>query len=92
MPSFDFASSYEALEFMTDNAVWWLKVTGADGFRHDAVKHVPNEYWRLLTKKIKSEVEIPEQKKVYQIGESFGGIDMIASYVKQRAVKCTVQF
>ena len=53
MPSFDFVDSYEALEFMTDNAVWWLKVTGADGFRHDAVKHVPNEYWRMLTKKLK---------------------------------------
>src|SRR3990172_3235163 len=32
MPSFDFTSSYEALEFMTDNSVWWLKVTGPDGF------------------------------------------------------------
>jgi cyclomaltodextrinase / maltogenic alpha-amylase / neopullulanase len=92
MPSFDFTSSYEALEFMTDNAVWWLKVTGADGFRHDAVKHVPNEYWRLLTKKIKSEVEIPNQKKVYQIGESFGGIDMIASYVKNGQLNAQFNF
>jgi cyclomaltodextrinase / maltogenic alpha-amylase / neopullulanase len=92
MPSFDFASSYEALEFMTDNAVWWLKVTGADGFRHDAVKHVPNEYWRLLTKKIKSEVEIPYQKKIYQIGESFGGIDMIASYVNNGQLNAQFNF
>ena len=81
MPSFDFVSSYEALEFMTDNAVWWLKVTGADGYRHDAVKHVPNEFWRLQTKKLKKEIGIPEKKEIYQIGESFGGIDMIASYV-----------
>ena len=92
MPSFDFAGSFEALEFMTDNAVWWLKVTGADGFRHDAVKHVPNEYWRLLTKKIKSEVEIPEKKKVYQIGESFGGIDMIASYVNNGQLNAQFNF
>jgi glycosidase len=66
---------------MTDNAVWWLKVTGADGFRHDAVKHVPNEYWRLLTSKLKREISIPEKKDIYQIGETFGGIDLIASYV-----------
>jgi len=92
MPSFDFASSYEALEFMTDNAVWWLKVTGADGFRHDAVKHVPNEFWRMLTKKVKSEVEIPYRKKVYQIGESFGGIDMIASYVNNGQLNAQFNF
>jgi glycosidase len=92
MPSFDFVGSYEALEFMTDNAVWWLKVTGADGFRHDAVKHVPNEFWRLLTKKIKSEISIPQNKNVYQIGESFGGIDMIASYVNNGQLSAQFNF
>ena len=92
MPSFDFVGSYEALEFMTDNAVWWLKVTGADGFRHDAVKHVPNEYWRLLTKKLKMEVEIPENKEYYQIGESFGGINMIASYVNNGQLSAQFNF
>lgn len=81
MPSFDYIGSYDALEFMTDNAVWWLNVTGADGFRHDAVKHVPNEFWRMLTKKLKRNIELPKKKKLYQIGETFGGIDLIASYV-----------
>ena len=92
MPSFDYAGSYEALEFMTDNAVWWLKVTGADGFRHDAVKHVPNEFWRLLTKKLKEEIEIPQNKKLYQIGESFGGIDLIASYVNNGQLSAQFNF
>jgi len=92
MPSFDFVSSYEALEFMTDNAVWWLKVTGADGYRHDAVKHVPNEFWRLLTKKLKKEIAIPLEKEVYQIGESFGGIDMIASYVNNGQLSAQFNF
>lgn len=92
MPSFDFVSSYEALEFMTDNAVWWLKVTNADGFRHDAVKHVPNEFWRLLTKKIKMEISVPQNKDVYQIGESFGGIDMIASYVNNGQLSAQFNF
>ncbi len=92
MPSFDFAGSYEALEFMTDNAVWWLKVTGADGFRHDAVKHVPNEYWRMLTSKLKREIAIPQNKEIYQIGESFGGIDMIASYVNNGQLSAQFNF
>lgn len=92
MPSFDYEGSYEALEFMTDNPVWWLKVTGADGFRHDAVKHVPNKYWRLLTQKIKSRIEIPEKRKIYQIGETFGGIDLIASYVNNGQLNAQFNF
>lgn len=92
MPSFDYIGSYDALEFMTDNAVWWLNVTGADGFRHDAVKHVPNEFWRMLTHKIKRNIEIPKKKKVYQIGETFGGIDLIASYVNNGQLNAQFNF
>jgi cyclomaltodextrinase / maltogenic alpha-amylase / neopullulanase len=92
MPSFDYVGSKEALEFMTDNAVWWLKETGADGFRHDAVKHVPNEFWRLLTKKIKEELEIPQGKKYYQIGETFGSYDLISSYVNNGQLSAQFNF
>ena len=92
MPSFDYIGSYEALEFMTDNAVWWLNVTGADGFRHDAVKHVPNEFWRMLTKKLKRNIELPKKKKIYQIGETFGGIDLIASYVNNGQLNAQFNF
>jgi len=80
MPSFDYVGSHEALEAMTDNAVWWLKTTGADGFRHDAVKHVPNRFWRLLTKKIKKEFGASD-RRMYQIGETFGSYELISSYV-----------
>lgn len=92
MPSFDYIGSYDALEFMTDNAVWWLNVTGADGFRHDAVKHVPNEFWRMLTKKIKRNIELPKKKKIYQIGETFGGIDLISSYVNNGQLNAQFNF
>lgn len=92
LPSFDYVDSYEALEFMTDNALWWLKVTGADGFRHDAVKHVPNEFWRLLTKKLNEEIVIPKHKTIYQIGETFGGIDLIASYVNNGQLSAQFNF
>lgn len=92
MPSFDYVGSYEALEYMTDNAVWWLNVSDADGFRHDAVKHVPNEFWRMLTQKIKRNIEIPKKKKVYQIGETFGGIDLIASYVNNGQLNAQFNF
>lgn len=92
MPSFDYVGSKEALETMTNNAIWWLKETNADGFRHDAVKHVPNEFWRLLTKKIKERIEIPDQTMVYQIGETFGGYDLISSYVSNGQLSSQFNF
>ncbi len=96
MPKFDYETSKEALEVMTDNAVWWLKETGADGFRHDAVKHVPNEFWRLLTKKIKKELEIPQknppQADYYQIGETFGSYELVSSYVNNGQLNAQFNF
>ncbi|MDP2303171.1 MAG: alpha-amylase family glycosyl hydrolase [Ignavibacteria bacterium] len=92
MPSFDYVSSTEALEVMTDNAVWWLKETKADGFRHDAVKHVPNEFWRLLTEKIKREIEVSENKIVYQIGETFGSYELVSSYVNNGQLSAQFNF
>jgi len=92
MPSFDIIGLEEALEFLTDNAVWWLKETGADGFRHDAVKHVPNEFWRTLTKKIITEIEIPTGKKLYQVGETFGSFDLISSYVNNGQLSSQFNF
>jgi len=92
MPSFDYVKSTEAITAVSDNAVWWLQETGADGFRHDAVKHVPNEFWRALTKKIREKIEIPKHRKVYQIGETFGDYDLIASYVNNGQLSAQFNF
>lgn len=92
LPSFDFIHSKEALNFMSDNAIWWLEKTGADGFRHDAVKHVPNIFWRTLTRKLKKEIEIPKNKYVYQIGETFGNYDLVSSYVNNGQLSAQFNF
>ncbi len=81
LPSFDYLGSREALEASTDNAVWWLKQSGADGYRHDAVKHVPNEFWRELMRKLNAEVKPERNLPIYQIGETFGSYELISSYV-----------
>ncbi len=81
LPSFDFEGSDAALEAMTDNAVWWLEQTGADGFRHDAVKHIPNRFWRTLTRKVREEVDSERELPAYQIGETFGSYGLTSSYV-----------
>jgi glycosidase len=92
MPSFDYLSSKEARNAMTDNAAWWLNETGADGFRHDAVKHVPNEFWRELTRKLKKEVASKRELDVYQIGETFGSYDLISSYVNNGQLSSQFNF
>jgi glycosidase len=92
LPSFDFLHSKKAVDTMSMNAVWWLKNTGADGFRHDAVKHVPNIFWRTLTKKLKSEIGVPEGKDIYQIGETFGNYDLVSSYVNNGQLSAQFNF
>jgi len=66
---------------LSDSAVYWIKEYDLDGFRHDAAKHVPEVFWRALTKKLKEQVIIPQQKKIYQIGETYGSPELINSYV-----------
>ena len=80
MPSFDHAQAQVA-EACADSAMFWLKTYGIDGFRHDATKHIETDFWRLLTYKIKTEVSMPQNKPVYQIGETFGSRELIGSYL-----------
>jgi glycosidase len=71
----------EVTEMLSDSAVWWIREYELDGFRHDATKHVPEIFWRTLTKKLKQQVVEQEGREVYQIGETYGGPELIASYV-----------
>jgi glycosidase len=92
LPSFDYVGSKEALDTMTSNAVWWLKETNADGFRHDAVKHIPNSFWRTLTRKIKREIAVPEKRDIFQIGETFGSYHLVNSYVNNGQLDAQFNF
>ncbi len=80
LPTIDY-SRPEIVNMMTDSAVYWIKKFNLDGFRHDACKHVNDEFWRMLTLKLKKEVEIPSGHPIYQIGESYGSPQLINSYV-----------
>lgn len=76
LPSLDF-SSPEVVETMSDSALFWVQEYGIDGFRHDATKHIPLDYWQTLTHKLRSKTSAP----LYQIGETFGSRELIGSYV-----------
>jgi len=80
LPTLDL-SRQEVIETMSDSSLFWIREYNLDGFRHDATKHIPEIYWRTLTKKLKEKVIIPENRNLYQIGETFGSRDLIRSYI-----------
>lgn len=92
LPKFNYVGSKDVINYQADNAIWWLKQTGADGFRQDAVKHISNDFWRTLTRKIKTEIEIPKKVSVYQIGETFGSYELISSYVNNGQLSAQFNF
>jgi len=71
----------EVYEPMTDSALYWIQEYNLDGFRHDATKHIPESFWRALTYKIKKNVIFPRGITVYQVGETYGSRELIASYI-----------
>jgi len=80
LPTLDYDKP-EVVDTMTEFAVFWVDQFNLDGFRHDATKHIPNVFWRKLTEKLKKGVMIPKGKRLYQIGESFGGREMLKEYI-----------
>ncbi|HOY32880.1 MAG TPA: alpha-amylase family glycosyl hydrolase [Bacteroidales bacterium] len=91
LPTFDF-SKPEVVETMSDSAVYWVKTYNLDGFRHDATKHVPENYWKRLTQKLKTEIIIPENRSFYQIGETYGSRELIGSYVNSGQLDAQFDF
>ncbi|MDV7396578.1 alpha-amylase family glycosyl hydrolase, partial [Arthrospira platensis SPKY1] len=49
-------------------------------FRHDATKHIPLSFWRMLTQKVK-QVSQKTRRSYYQVGETYGSPELIGSYV-----------
>lgn len=78
MPTLDLERP-EVYEPMTDSALFWVTQYKFDGFRHDATKHIPEVFWRTLTRKIKDNVE--PNRTIYQIGETYGSHELISSYI-----------
>jgi len=80
LPTFDFSQKV-VVDTITAIGLYWIKEYNLDGFRHDATKHVPLEFWRAMTLKLKKEVMIPQNKSLLQIGETYGSRELIGSYI-----------
>jgi cyclomaltodextrinase len=80
LPTLDFQND-EVNEVISDSVMYWVRNFEIDGFRHDASKHVPEVFWRTLTRKIRNEVREKNRASFYQIGETYGSPELIGSYV-----------
>ncbi|MFC1547874.1 alpha-amylase family glycosyl hydrolase [Candidatus Neomarinimicrobiota bacterium] len=67
LPAFDYLHSSEALETMTENAVWWIRTFDIDGLRHDAINQVPDRFWITLSRKLR---EYFPGNTLYQLGQT----------------------
>ncbi|MBN2892607.1 MAG: hypothetical protein JXL97_12135 [Bacteroidales bacterium] len=91
LPTLD-NSKPEVYNMVSDSALYWITEFGIDGFRHDAAKHVPLVFWSELTKKVKNQVAIPQNRKIYQIGETYGSPELIGSYVNSGMLDAQFDF
>ena len=79
----------EVCEQMTDSALYWLQNYELDGFRHDACKHIPEGYWRMLGQKI---AQRWPGRPIWMIGETYGSPELIGSYVKTGMLNAQFDF
>lgn len=71
----------QAVDYMVEHCIHWIKKTNVDGFRLDAVKHIPDVLWKSLRKRIRTEIEIPTRKEFYLLGETISSRDKIMEWV-----------
>lgn len=79
----------EVCQPMTDSALYWLENFELDGFRHDACKHIPEGYWRLLGQKIATRFP---GRSLWMIGETYGSPELISTYVKTGMLNAQFDF
>ena len=88
IPSLDLERP-EVCEAMTDTALYWLENFAFDGFRHDACKHIPEGYWRMLGHKIATRYP---NRHIWMIGETYGSPELIGMYVKSGMLNAQFDF
>ena len=81
LPDINYDGNPEAIPTVVNSAEYWIRQTNADGFRHDAVKHVPLRFWHDLTSSIDEKFLKKDGRFIYQVGETISGYSTVAEYV-----------
>lgn len=82
LPPFDFDNA-AARAWSVADAVWWAEEFGIDGYRLDAIKHVPLSWLREVRAALSEAIEAPAGDRFYLVGETFAYDDaaLIRSFV-----------
>lgn len=82
LPAFDFDNA-AARNWSVSDAVWWAKEFDIDGYRLDAIKHVPLSWLRDLRTRLNAEVTDAPADRFYLVGETFAYDDreLLRSFV-----------
>ena len=80
LPTFNFGRA-DAVEALIDNSAWWANEFDLDGFRLDAVKHIPQTFWWKFRSAMREKVEGKRGRSLYLVGETFKDRAGIASFV-----------
>ena len=67
--------------FLTDNAVDWVRRFDLDGFRLDAVKHIPPKFWTGFREGLRKGLPQASQDSFYLVGETFMDRPGINSFI-----------
>jgi glycosidase len=72
-----------ARAWSVNDAIWWAKEMGIDGYRLDAIKHVPLSWLTDLRSRLDVEFPSPEGDRFYLVGETFDYFnrDLLKSFV-----------
>lgn len=91
LPTWKFAD-HALVEALTDTAMYWVENYDLDGFRHDATKHINEDFWRTLTQKVKGYQAQHPERNIYQIGETYGSPELISSYISSGQLDAQFDF
>lgn len=91
LPTLDL-SKPEVTSMMSDSTLYWVKAYEIDGLRHDAANNVPESYWRILTRKLNENVIIPDNRPVFQFGETFGTRGQIKANISPGKFDAQIDF
>ena len=70
LPPFDFYQSW-VRQWSVADAIWWALTYGIDGYRLDAIKHVPMEWLTDLRAALNTYISQPAGGRFYLVGETY---------------------
>jgi len=79
LPRFNYEAGSSA--FLIENAADWVRRFRLDGFRLDAVKHIPPKFWSSFRQGLRQSLPQASQDSFYLVGETFMDRPGINSFI-----------